>query len=80
MIVENDDGSTTVFRKGREPEVRPAGQFFYVDIPKPDPTVNGEWLNVGQFDTREECEAFLLETWGIQQEHAHLFITEGSHD
>lgn len=54
-------------------------RIFYLDIPKVVTNPNdGEWQNIDIFDTRKEAQKFLLDTWGIQEEHSEIFITEGT--
>jgi hypothetical protein len=36
MIVENEDGSSVVFRQGREPEVRPAAPMSELRAEEPE--------------------------------------------
>lgn len=59
----------------------PNRRVYWVDLPNPhaqgDDHNEGEWVNVGTFDTRKEAVAFLGEKYGIPAKHASAFITKG---
>lgn len=52
--------------------------WFWVDVPNPGRTSDDDsWVNVGEFTSRSEAEEFLSDRYGIEAEHASIFITEG---
>jgi len=55
-------------------------KIFYVDLPDPkydSESGDSEWVNVKTTHTKEEAEQFLFDAYGIEKDHADLFITEG---
>lgn len=51
---------------------------FWVDIPKPDIGIDGEWTNVGTFKTKAEAVAWIRENIGDCDDEGRIgLISQG---
>jgi hypothetical protein len=57
--------------------------IFWVDLPDPaiaEADDDNAYINVGQFDSKQEALDWLLEVHGMPPEVAEFFITEGAQE